>query len=133
MYYVDSPTRRIDWFDFDVETGRIEGRRTFVEIEEGAGFPDGLTVDAEGNVWVALWGGSAVRCYSAKGTLEGVARVGASQASSCTFGGEGFRDLYVTSARTGLSTETLAAEPAAGGLFVVRPGVAGRACRRYRG
>jgi sugar lactone lactonase YvrE len=133
MYYIDSLTRRIDVFDYHVETGHIENRRTFVEIEEGAGFPDGMTVDAQGNVWVALWGGNAVRCYAPAGRLAGVVRVPASQASSCAFGGADLGDLYITSARTGLSAEALAGEETAGGVFVARPGAKGRPPWKYRG
>lgn len=133
MYYIDSPTARIDLFDYDVPTGAISNRRPFVRIEEGAGWPDGLTVDAEGNVWVALWGGSAVRCYSPAGRLEGVVRVPALQASSCAFGGEDLGDLYITSARTGLSEDVLAASPASGGLFVARTGARGRPAWQFAG
>ena len=133
MYYVDSPTARIDLFDYDAATGAISGRRPFVRIEEGAGWPDGLTVDAEGNVWVALWGGSAVRCYSPAGKLDGVVRVPALQSSSCAFGGEDLGDLYITSARTGLAEDVLAQNPASGGVFVVRTGARGRAAWKYSG
>lgn len=74
MYYIDSPTRRVDVFtyDADAEGGRVSGRRPLAEIEEGAGFPDGLTVDAEGCVWVALWDGGAVRRYTPAGELDQV-------------------------------------------------------------
>jgi sugar lactone lactonase YvrE len=129
MYYIDTLTGRIDWFDFDMETGQISGRRPFVQIEEGVGYADGMTLDAEGNVWVALWGGHAVRCYSPQGKLEGVVRVAATQTSSCAFGGEDLKDLYITSARTGLGENV----PEEGGLFVVRPGVAGRRAFEFAG
>ncbi len=130
MYYVDTMTGRVDLFDFDGETGRISGRRTFVTIEEGAGYPDGMTVDAAGNVWVALWGGWAVRCYSPEGELVGVVRAPASQTSSCAFGGKGLDELYITSARGGLSAAALEKEPSAGSLFVAKVGRKGRPCWR---
>lgn len=133
MYYIDSPTARIDLFDYDAATGALSGRRPFVQIEEGAGWPDGMTVDADGNVWVALWGGSAVRCYSPAGKLEGVVRVPALQSSSCAFGGDGLGDLYITSARTGLPDDVLAQNPANGGVFVARTGARGRASWKYAG
>ncbi|MEU1003281.1 SMP-30/gluconolactonase/LRE family protein [Streptomyces tibetensis] len=113
MYYVDSPTRRLDVFDH--ADGRITGRRTLAEIEESAGFPDGLTVDAEGCVWVALWQGSAVRRYTPDGELDRVIELPVPLVTACAFGGDGLSDLYVTTARVGLTDP-----PAlAGSLFVV--------------
>ncbi|MEV6111532.1 SMP-30/gluconolactonase/LRE family protein [Streptomyces sp. NPDC052109] len=118
MYYVDSPTRRVDVFDYDGE--RVHGRRPLVEIEEGAGFPDGLTVDADGCVWVALWDGGAVRRYTPAGALDRVIPLPTPRTTACAFGGDDLTDLYVTTARTGLR----APHPVAGSLLVV-PG-AGR-------
>ncbi|MGW1390047.1 SMP-30/gluconolactonase/LRE family protein [Streptomyces nigra] len=118
MYYIDSPTRRVDVFDH--EDGRVTNRRPFAEIEEGAGFPDGLTVDAEGAVWVALWDGSAVRRYTPDGVLDLVITFPVPRVTACAFGGPGLTDLYVTTARVGLDSPP----PLAGSLFVV-PG-AGR-------
>ncbi|PPS72887.1 MULTISPECIES: SMP-30/gluconolactonase/LRE family protein [Streptomyces] len=113
MYYVDSPTRCLDVFDH--ADGRITGRRTLAEIEESAGFPDGLTVDAEGCVWVALWQGSAVRRYTPDGELDRVIELPVPLVTACAFGGDGLSDLYVTTARVGLTDP-----PAlAGSLFVV--------------
>ncbi|MGW2819847.1 SMP-30/gluconolactonase/LRE family protein [Streptomyces sp. NPDC001443] len=115
MYYVDSPTRRIDVFDHD--GGRITNRRTLAEIEAGAGFPDGLTVDADGCVWVALWDGGAVRRYTPSGTLDRVITLPTPRITACAFGGPDLRDLYVTTARTGLS-----APSALAGCLLVIPG-----------
>ncbi|GGV65327.1 SMP-30/gluconolactonase/LRE family protein [Streptomyces massasporeus] len=113
MYYIDSPTRRVDVFDH--ADGRITGRRTLAEIEESAGFPDGLTVDAEGCVWVALWQGSAVRRYTPDGELDRVIELPVPLVTACAFGGAHLSDLYITTARVGLT------EPPAlaGSLFVV--------------
>ncbi|CAL9442022.1 6-deoxy-6-sulfogluconolactonase [Streptomyces sp. enrichment culture] len=113
MYYIDTPTRRIDVFDH--ADGRVSGRRTLAEIEEGAGFPDGLTVDADGCVWVALWEGAAVRRYTPQGRLDRVIELPVPLVTACAFGGAGLDDLYITTARVGLS------EPPAlaGSLFVV--------------
>ncbi|MER6059899.1 SMP-30/gluconolactonase/LRE family protein [Streptomyces sp. NPDC001792] len=113
MYYVDTPTRRVDVFDHDGE--RVHGRRPFVEIEEGAGFPDGLTVDAEGCVWVALWDGGAVRRYTPDGALDRVIQLPAPRTTACAFGGTDLTDLYITTARVGLS----APHPLSGSLLVV--------------
>ncbi|MFD3618882.1 SMP-30/gluconolactonase/LRE family protein [Streptomyces sp. NPDC058676] len=116
MYYIDSPTRRVDVFDF--ADGRPLNRRPLVEIEEGAGFPDGLTVDADGCVWVALWDGGAVRRYTPGGELERVIDLPTPRVTACAFGGADLTDLYITTARVGLS----APHPVAGSLLVV-PGV----------
>ena len=113
MYYVDTPTRRIDVFD--VEGTRVTGRRPLAEIEEGAGFPDGLTVDAEGCVWVALWDGGAVRRYTPGGELDLVVALPAPRVTACAFGGPDLRDLYVTTARVGLTDP----HPLAGSLLVI--------------
>ncbi|WP_409472320.1 SMP-30/gluconolactonase/LRE family protein [Streptomyces sp. HC307] len=113
MYYVDSPTRRVDVFDF--EGGRVSGRRPFVEIEEGAGFPDGLTVDADGCVWVALWDGGAVRRYTPRGELDRVITLPTPRVTACAFGGPDLSDLYITTARVGLD----APHPVAGSLLVI--------------
>ncbi|OSZ56548.1 calcium-binding protein [Streptomyces pharetrae CZA14] len=113
MYYVDTPTRRIDVFD--VEGTRVTGRRPLAEIEEGAGFPDGLTVDAEGCVWVALWDGGAVRRYTPGGELDRVVALPAPRVTACAFGGTDLRDLYVTTARVGLTDP----HPLAGSLLVI--------------
>ncbi|MET8561972.1 SMP-30/gluconolactonase/LRE family protein [Streptomyces flaveolus] len=113
MYYADSPTRRVDVFDHD-EDG-VRGRRTLVEIEEGAGFPDGLTVDAEGCVWVALWDGGAVRRYTPAGELDRVITLPTPRTTACAFGGAALTDLYITTARTGLPPT----DPLSGSLLVV--------------
>ncbi|MFB7198550.1 SMP-30/gluconolactonase/LRE family protein [Streptomyces sp. NPDC056121] len=114
MYYVDTPTRRIDVFDFD---GRqAVRRREFAVVEEGAGHPDGLTVDADGCVWVALWDGSALRRYTPSGALDRVVELPVKRPTACAFGGADLTDLYVTSARVGLD----APSPYAGSLLVLR-------------
>jgi sugar lactone lactonase YvrE len=113
MYYCDTPTRRVDVFDYDGEG--VRNRRVLAEIEEGAGFPDGLTVDADGCVWVALWDGGAVRRYTPDGTLDRVIRLPAARTTACAFGGAALTDLYVTTARVGLS----APHPLAGSVLVV--------------
>ncbi|MDN3260609.1 SMP-30/gluconolactonase/LRE family protein [Streptomyces sp. CSDS2] len=113
MYYVDSPTRRVDVFDYDSEG--IRDRRPLVEIEEGAGYPDGLTVDADGCVWVALWDGGAVRRYTPDGTLDRVISLPTPRTTACAFGGPALTDLYVTTARTGLESP----HPLSGSLLVI--------------
>lgn len=125
MYYIDSATYGIDGFDFDRETGAVANRRRLVDIPEGWGLPDGMTVDAEGFLWVAFWGGSAVRRLAPDGRVVSVIGFPVSQVTSCAFGGDDLADLYVTTARIGLSDAQLQAQPHAGGLFRVRSGVRG--------
>jgi sugar lactone lactonase YvrE len=115
MYYIDTPTRRIDVFDHDPATGRVSGRRPLATVEDGAGYPDGLTVDADGCVWVALWDGAAVRRYTPGGELDRVVRLPVPRVTACAFGGAHLTDLYITTARVGLSP----APPLAGSLMVL--------------
>jgi sugar lactone lactonase YvrE len=125
MYYIDSATHRVDVFDFDPVSGIALDRRPFIRLEESAGLPDGMTVDAEGYLWVAFYDGWAVRRYTPAGALDRIIRLPAARITSCAFGGPNLSDLYVTSATAGLAEAQLAEQPHAGGLFVVRPGVAG--------
>ena len=133
MYYIDSRTRTIDVFDFDLPTGRIDNRRPFVRLADGEGTPDGLTVDADGYVWVALWDGGAVRRYAPDGTLKRTITMPVSRPTSCTFGGPDLRDLYITTASTGLSADARAREPLAGRVLRCRPGPAGRHAHIFAG
>jgi sugar lactone lactonase YvrE len=130
--YIDTPTRRVDAFSYDATTGEITNRRTVVEIPEAAGWPDGMTIDAEDGLWVALWGGSAVHRY-VNGRLDRVVALPVSQPTSCAFGGANLDELYITSAWKGLSTDARREEPLAGCLFRIRPGVRGMAAIEYDG
>ncbi len=127
MYYIDTPTSRVDAFDFDPDTGEIGNRRTVVTIEKGEGAPDGMTIDAEGNLWIALWGGAVV-CHD-PATGRRLARIGvpARHVTSCTFGGDDLTDLYITTARTGLTSAELAEYPLSGSSFA-----SARALRAFR-
>jgi sugar lactone lactonase YvrE len=125
MYYADSPVRRIDVFDYDPATGEAFKRAVFADLSAFDGVPDGLTVDADGFVWVAMWGGGVLRRYSPRGEPDAVLEVPVSQPTSCAFGGLGMSDLYVTSARVGLSEAELGAQPLAGRLLRLQPGPVG--------
>jgi sugar lactone lactonase YvrE len=124
MYYVDTPTKRIDAFDYDVESGAISRRRPFVEIE-GEGRGDGLCVDVDGAVWVALWPGWSVRRYLADGTLDAIVPLPVAEVSSCVFGGSSLDELFITTAWSTLSDEQRAAQPLAGSLFRASVGTRG--------
>jgi sugar lactone lactonase YvrE len=133
MFYVDSAAQSVDAFDFDIAAGRVSNRRPVVRFSPEEGAPDGLTIDAEGFLWVALWGGWSVRRYAVDGELERVVRLPAQNITSAAFGGELLDELYVTSAREGLTDSELGAQPEAGALFRCRPGVIGRNQHVYAG
>ena len=125
LYYVDSPTKRVDVFDYDPATGEAVGRRVFADLSAFDGVPDGLTVDADGCVWVAVWGGGVLRRLAPDGTPDAVLQVPVAQPTSCAFGGPGMTDLYVTTAKVGLSEAELKDQPLAGRLLRLRPGPVG--------
>lgn len=122
MFHVDTPTRRIAAYEFDVERGTIADMRGTFEVGP-PGVPDGLCVDAEDGLWVAVWGGGCVRRYDADGTLTAVVELPCSKVTSCCFGGPGLDQLYVVTAVGG---------PDGGGLFVAEPGVGGSLPHLYR-
>jgi sugar lactone lactonase YvrE len=131
MYYIDSPTQRIDVFDFDRESGALANRRVFVEIPAADGLPDGMTVDAEGHVWVALFRGAKVRRYRPDGEIDLEVKVPVTLVTSCAFGGRNSEDLYITTARHRLTPKEAAEQTTAGGVFVCRPGPVGRLPFRF--
>ncbi len=133
MYYVDSLAQRIDAFDFDAAAGSIANRRTFAAIDPADGTPDGLTVDAEGVVWLALWGGSCVHRYLPDGTLDGILPLPVTHPTTCAFGGPALDELYITSAIIKLSDEERRRQPLGGAVLRCRPGVAGRASHAFGG
>jgi sugar lactone lactonase YvrE len=116
-YYVDSTTQRIDALDPD-----LGSRRPFVTVAPEDGLPDGLTVDSEGGVWVALYGGSAVRRYTPDGRLDDVIELPVAQVTACTFGGPRLDELYITTSRENVPEGE---QPEAGSVFRARPGVTG--------
>lgn len=113
-FYVDTDTQRVDVFDHDPGAG-LTRRRPWAQVDCSLGRPDGLTVDAEGGVWVALFGGAAVARFDPGGTLVGLVELPVSQITACSFGGSDLRTLFVTTSRYGLECP----EPAAGALFAV--------------
>ena len=124
LYYIDSTTRRVDCFDFDLETGAIDRRRPFVTLVSGAALPDGLAVDAEGCIWVALFRGSSVNRYTPDGALDTVLELPTAHVTSCAFGGAKLDRLYVTTG-LGPGMERSDDDPHAGSLFAITPGCAG--------
>lgn len=98
LYFTDSAARRLYAYDYDRKTGGIHNRRVLIQVPDGEGLPDGLTVDAEGFLWSAQWYGSCVVRYDPDGKVERRVRTPAKQTSSVMFGGEDLTDLFITSA-----------------------------------
>lgn len=126
MYYIDTPTQKVVVYDYDNSTGEIKNKKTAIEIPKEMGAPDGMTIDAEGNLWIALWGGFAVGCWNPEsGELLQTVDVPAKNVTSCAFGDEDLGTLYITTARISNSEEELDKFPFSGGIFKIRPGVKG--------
>ncbi|ALW83707.1 hypothetical protein AUC43_00460 [Hymenobacter sedentarius] len=126
MYYIDTPTLTVQAFDYDSGTGEIANPRVIIRIPQGAGVPDGMTIDAEGMLWVALWGGGRIQRFDPHtGEARETVEVPAPFTSSCAFGGPDLRTLYITTARSGLTPAQQQQFPLSGNLFAVEPGVRG--------
>jgi sugar lactone lactonase YvrE len=134
MYLSDSGLGCVEAFSFDGATGAIGHRRTLVHIEQPGAAPDGLTVDADGGIWVALWNGGAVNRYAPDGSLVSTLKLPVERPTSCAFGGPALATLFVTTARAGLDEAARARQPDAGYLFAIDGlGVRGLPCLPYRG
>ncbi len=134
MYYVDSPTRLIEAFDYDAVTGSLSNRRTVVEVPEELGVPDGMTIDTEDNLWVALYGGSMVACYDPR-TGKMIERVlcPTPRVTCPSFGGPDMGTLYFTTSKAGIDKMNATEAKAAGHLFACEPGAQGRALYDFGG
>ncbi len=131
MYYIDSPTRRVDAFDYDKKTGAICNRRSVVDVPEALGMPDGLTVDAEGMLWVGMWGGGAViRFDPADGKMLEKIELPAPFVTTMVFGGRDMDEMFVNTAK--LNTD-LNKYPEAGGVFRIKMDVKGQYTYKFRG
>jgi L-arabinonolactonase len=133
LYFTDMPNRRIDAFDYDVTTGTASNRRTFADLSAESGFADGSTVDSEGGVWNAQWGGSKVVRYTADGTVDREIFLPVTNPTCISFGGPDLDVLFISTARFGLDEWTLANEPHAGSIFAVKPGFRGLPEHRFAG
>ncbi len=129
VYFNDTDTYAVSVFDWTPEEG-LTNRRVFVDLRPEELRPDGLTIDAEGGVWIGLSNGGAVRRYDATGVLSEIVEVPVTKATACTFGGENLDELYITTSRENLEDDE---QPAAGSLFLAHPGVRGLPTREYGG
>ena len=132
MYENDSARQVTFAFDLDAD-GNASNKRTFVQFGDGDGYPDGMTVDSEGCLWIAFWDGWCIRRFSPDGERLETVRMPVSKPTSCAFGGPNLDRLYITSASIGLDDAALEMQPNAGGLFMVTPGVRGLADVPYAG
>ena len=134
MYYIDTLTFRVDRFDYDPDSGEIEGRRPFVTFDGAAGAPDGMTVDADGCLWVAMFGGYRVQRFSPAGEpLEAVVTPGSPQATCCCFGGPELDTLYITTGREPIAGVSTEGEPNAGALFAADVDAVGQPTNLFAG
>ncbi|HET7559613.1 MAG TPA: SMP-30/gluconolactonase/LRE family protein [Limnochordia bacterium] len=134
MYYVDTPTQQVVTFDYDDASGEIKNPRVKIAIDPAEGHPDGMTIDADGNLWIALWQGYAVVAHDPRtGKRLHKIELPVAKVTSCAFGGLDLADLYITSASIGLSAEERAKQPLAGSLFLARPGARGVPAFAYAG
>ncbi len=134
FYYTDTPTRQVTAFDYDLATGQVANPRPAVRVPDGLGWPDGMTSDTDGNLWIAMWGGAQVTKWDPRtGRLLDQIPMPVLQPSSCIFGGADLNELYVTSARKGLGQADLAKYPLSGGLFKIDTDVTGVPTFQFRG
>lgn len=121
FYYIDTLTQNVVAYDFDISIGHIANPKIVVQIPKNEGYPDGMTIDSEGMLWIAVWNGwKVVRFNPLTGQKISEISLPAAQITSCTFGGKDLTDLYITSAKTGLTPEQLKEQPYAGSLFVIK-------------
>lgn len=126
LYFIDSPTYKVESYLFDLETGNIQFEKSAIKIPEEMGAPDGMTIDDEGMLWIAHWDGFAVRRWNpGSGELLDVIELPVPQVTSCTFGGKNLDELFISTAKTGLSKDQLKQYPLSGHLFVAKVYVKG--------
>ncbi|MDO8686529.1 MAG: SMP-30/gluconolactonase/LRE family protein [Clostridiales bacterium] len=134
MYYIDSLAKEVWGFDYEAETGNISNKRIAVTIPEGEGFPDGMAIDSEDMIWVALWNGWKVSRWNPEtGKKLGEIKLPVAQVTACAFGGADLDELFITTASKGLSEEELEKQPQAGGLFCVKLDVKGLPAFKFEG
>jgi sugar lactone lactonase YvrE len=136
MYYIDSPTRKVSSFDYSLQSGEISNRRTCVDfgVNNQKGVPDGMTVDSDGMLWVAHWGGAKItRWNPSTGKLLQSLDLPADHVTSVCFAGKNLDELYITTARADLDPPALAAQPLAGSLFRANVGVTGLPTYSFQG
>ena len=134
MYYIDSPTRNVDAFDYDQASGTITNRRTVFKVTPEQGYPDGMSIDSDDNLWICLWHGwSLIQADPRNGQLLRTIKVPVRNVTACAFGGENLQDLYITTARKGNTDVELEQQPDAGGLFHTTVDAVGTTFAKFAG
>ncbi|AFZ25773.1 gluconolactonase [Cylindrospermum stagnale PCC 7417] len=133
FYLTDSPEKKIYAYNFDSATGRISDRQIFVNLAGESFYPDGLTVDIQGNIWSAMWDGGCVICFNPKGEEISRIQIPVKITTSCTFGGEDLQTLYITTASVGLSEDEIEKNFYAGDLFAVQTDISGLPASEFLG
>ena len=134
MYYIDTASGTVDAFDFDNVAGKVSNRRTVFRVSEGMGMPDGMAIDDQGKLWVGFWDGWQVaRICPVQGEIIGKVELPVANVTACAFGGTSLNQLFITTARAGLSDEDLQKQPMAGDLFMAQPGVHGVVSTKFAG
>ena len=120
LYYIDSPARAVVAYDYDTVTGTISGKRMVIDLHSESGFPDGMTIDEEGMLWIAFWGGWKIARWDPQQGKK-IAEIGlpVANVSSCTFGGPSLDNLFITTAGKDITSEDLRKQPLAGSIFVL--------------
>lgn len=125
MYFNDTPTREVKAFDYDLKSGQIANPRVIIHFEKTFGWPDGMTTDMDGNLWIAMWGGGRISQWNPDGTLLAQFGVPAKNVTSCVFGGPRMDELFITTAIVGMDRAEFKKYPQAGGIFRMQTNVAG--------
>jgi sugar lactone lactonase YvrE len=134
FYYIDTPTREVRVFDYELDTGSISNSRVAVSVPDSLGWPDGMTSDVQGNLWIAMWGGAQITKWNpGTGRLLEQIPVPVIQPSSCAFGGKNMNELFITSARKDLDEAALRRYPLSGGVFRLETDVEGMPAFEFAG
>lgn len=133
LYFTDTPTRKIRAFDYDLKTGQIANSREIIHFDKSFGFPDGMTTDSDGNLWIAMWGGGRVSQWKPDGTLLAQFGVPAPNVTSCVFGGPAMNELFITSALVGMDKTGFKRFPQAGAIFRMETNVTGMPTYEFAG
>jgi sugar lactone lactonase YvrE len=133
MYFIDTPSRQVLAFDYDLDTGKLLNARVIIRFDKSFGWPDGMTSDTDGNLWIAMWGGARVSQWSPDGTLLAQFGVEAMNVTSCVFGGPNMNELFITTALKGTDAASIRRFPHAGGVFRMETHVTGMPTYEFEG
>jgi sugar lactone lactonase YvrE len=133
MYFIDTPTRDVTAFDYNIRTGEITNPHVLIHFEKTFGWPDGMTTDMSGNLWIAMWGGGRITQWTPKGELLAQFGVAAKNVTSCVFGGPTMNELFITTAVFGMTAAEFRKYPQAGGVFRMETNITGMPTYEFAG